>query len=107
MDLRLAPHHPALASLLAGEMCDHCHEEATGGITLQTLIQYVTQGCVYYHITWTALNWAVPSLFTYDDIELVFGFKLDRIHISRRSDHKGAERVSLTIFRIQSRLFFI
>jgi hypothetical protein len=102
--LSLSSHHLTLASVLAGEMCEHCHKEASGGIDLLTLIRYVEQGCSYYRIVLSAVDWAVPTLFTYDDIKLIFGFKLHRIHVSRRSDRKWAERVSLTVFRIPGRL---
>jgi hypothetical protein len=98
--------HSTLASVLAGEMCEHCHAEASGGIDLPTLIQYVEQECSYYRIILCAVDWAIPALFTYADIELIFGYKLDRIHVSRRSNRKSVERVYLTVFRIRGRLIF-
>jgi hypothetical protein len=97
-------HHLTLASVLTSRMCEHCHEEITGGIDLPTLIRYVEQGCSYHRIILSAVDWAVPTLFTYADIELIFGSKIDRIYVSRRSDRGWAERVSLTVFRIRSRL---
>jgi hypothetical protein len=102
--LSLTSYHLTLASVLAGEMCEHCHAEATGGIDLPTLIRYVEQGCYYYRIILCAVDWAVPTFFTYADIELVFGYKLDRIHVSHRSGRKWAERVYLTVFRVRGRL---
>jgi hypothetical protein len=104
--LSLTSSHSTLASVLAGEMCEHCHAEASGGIDLPTLIRYVEQGCSYYRIILCAVDWAIPTLFTYADIELIFGYKLDRIHVSRRSNHKSAERVYLTVFRLRGRLIF-
>jgi hypothetical protein len=104
--LSLTSYHSTLASVLAGEMCEHCHAEASGGIDLPTLIRYVEQGCFYYRIILCAVDWAVPTLFTYADIELIFGFKLDRIHVSRRSNRKSAERVYLIVFRVRGRLIF-
>jgi hypothetical protein len=104
--LSLTSHHLTLASVLAGEMCEHCHAEASGGIDLPTLIRYVEQGCSYYRIVLCAVDWAIPTLFTYADIELIFGFKLDRIHVSRRNNRNSAERVYLTVFRVRGRLIF-
>jgi hypothetical protein len=105
--LSLTSYHSTLASVLAGEMCEHCHAEASGGIDLPTLIRYVEQGCSYYRIILCAVDWAIPTLFTYADIELIFGYKLDRIHVSRRSNRKSAERVYLTVFRVRDRLIFV